>query len=440
MQPLSASVETPSADTLAPPQRPESEIPEWVTGTKECQRQLIPGVRIYSDQGKVFLSLSEPTATTAAEVSNSEPGNKVVFEVRPDALLGSEEEELRHLQLLQADFEKSGLFRSKLFHALSADESGRMRIAELHIDDRNVNISGHLAAGATVSGKLTDGMLSLEGQSVQLNDLSVSGASTIFLNCPNATISGVNFDEHTVLLGTLNGLMLGAQPSRIKSYAVELGLRECGTGVDPKDLARTFVGARLSEQQFNLALLATEVKHLSHEEKQAAENSLNELFLKRHFPRVSSQTAIGEISPPLLLSAEETPIKVSLQQLNGSAPSIEFEFRLRAAIPNDLGGETSHLLLSLPLPTPGQPAPAPVSFMRVSAEVPATEAADEAQRTIARGDVPFALLDGTSGLYQLYLWKLLFAARGEFSRFRNLHMLGTLSALDAVEVQPTTSN
>jgi hypothetical protein len=365
-------------------------------------------------------------------VSPSESRNKVVFEVPPESLLGSEEEELRNLELLSSDFEQSGVFRSKLFHALSAYESGGMRIAELHLNESNVNISGHLTAGAIVSGKLSDSMLSLEGESVQFKDLSVSGASTVFLNCPGATISGINFDQHTVLLGTLNRLTLGAEPSHIKSYAVELELTECSAGVNSKDLARVFVGARLSEQRFNVSLLATELKSLTHEEKQATEDALNDMFLKCHFPRVTSRTAIGEISAPRLLASEEAVVKVSVQQHSGSVPAIELEFKLRPAADPVIGPQASHVLLSLPLPTPDQARSAPVSFMRVNLVMP-TEG--EKANTVARADVPFALLDGTSGLYQLYLWKMLFAARGEFSRFRNLSMLGAAAALHALEVQ-----
>jgi hypothetical protein len=89
-----ASHDAAHPEALTPPLPPKSGVPEWVKGTKECQRQLIPGVCIYSDQGKVFLSLSDPRP-----VSPSESRNKVVFEVPPESLLGSEEEELRNLEL-----------------------------------------------------------------------------------------------------------------------------------------------------------------------------------------------------------------------------------------------------------------------------------------------------------------------------------------------------
>ncbi len=378
---------------------PSAQVPSWITGSRECQVGIADNISIFKENHKVILRLCD------SKGADGNPKNVVEFEVDPSALSASLAEEREALKMLLPNFTEKGLVKSELFRRLSSDQGELFKIKRLNVADRFVEINAVLAEGAVVSGNLADSVLSLRGSGAHFQNLNISGASVVALQCEDSSISNFAMDRTSVLMGNLSGLSRGTDASRIEAHAVGLMVDRVGSNTSPELLREMFLGSRLSKDSFDLSLLGNSAKQLSIGDLLKDEEALNQQFTSNHFGNLQTLVDGSVPVPALFTNVGIHNVRASRVQEN----SLQIELPLQSPIKTENGAMVRAVILEMPkaldsvTPTAALAPSTPRIDLRVSTEI-------EGGKQVT-GDVEVKEL-APSRLLHLWALRALYLAKG----------------------------
>ena len=401
--------------TPPPPPALLSAIPDWVRGGEsDCALSLGKNLSIYCKNDIVVLRLHGKTM-----------GEMVEFEVDPQVLKSSLNDQQIHCQEEAKELNKTELLETNLFRTLAADK--HFKIRTIAASAKFALIEGTLAENATISGSFDNCILSLEGGPANFKKLNVTGASTLDLDCPNSTFCEVTTSKETAFRGNLTRLNIEGPGTRIESYCVGLILKNVTTSPG-QSLSSIFKGALLSGASVDLSMFSNATKELTAAELKSSHQDLNAAYAAQH--RLSNCTIRRHDAKSEAQACDKPTL---LSKVGASADStfiipnkiFRVEFRLPASAPTTGAPELTKpatLAVELPLAKDQSPSVA----LHLSAKISEKEAVS--------GDVSFLDSDAylpISHYAVLYGW---YMARGRGFSAQQLQNMAALGSAQIVRV------